>query len=177
MKNLRKLLAYCFFVFAFSSHSFSQTVADSALVTFQVDMNTVTSSFITPEVNGTFNNWCGDCWSMTDSNNDNVWEISGMVLKNTPLEFKFSADGWGIQENLFPGDPCTVTAWGYTNRTLNVSNDTTLDVVCWESCGPCGGAPSAYNVTFQVDMNGVSGFTIPEVNGTFNNWCGIIRNI
>ena len=74
MKNLRKLFAYSLFVFAFSSHSFSQTLADSALVTFQVDMNTVTNSFTTPEVNGTFNNWCGDCWSMTDSNNDNVWE-------------------------------------------------------------------------------------------------------
>ena len=65
----------------------------------------------------------------------------------------------------------SICIW-FTNRTLNVSADTILPVVCWELCGPCGSGPSAYNVTFQVDMNGVSGFTTPEVNGTFNNWCG-----
>jgi hypothetical protein len=136
-------------------------------------MSDVTDPFTTPEVNGTFNNWCGNCWAMSDNDGDNIWEITGQVLKNTSLEFKFSADGWGIQESLFPGDPCTATAWGYTNRTLNVSSDTTLDVVCWQSCGPCGGTASAFNVTFQVDMNGVSDpFTTPEINGTFNNWCG-----
>ncbi|MBM3427837.1 MAG: hypothetical protein FJX95_03535, partial [Bacteroidetes bacterium] len=29
-----------------------------------------------------------------------------------------------------------------------------------------------YNVTFQVDMTNVSGFTTANVNGQFNNWCG-----
>jgi len=150
----------------------AQTSTDSATVTFQVDMNSVTSAFTTPEVNGSFNNWCGNCWAMSDSDGDNIWDVSGKVLKNTAHEFKFSADGWGIQESLFSGSSCTVTNFGYTNRVLNVSGVTTLGVVCWESCDPCGGAPSAYNVTFQVDMNGVSGFTTPEVNGTFNGWCG-----
>ena len=31
---------------------------------------------------------------------------------------------------------------------------------------------SQVNVTFRVDMTGVSGFTTPEVNGNFNGWCG-----
>ncbi len=31
---------------------------------------------------------------------------------------------------------------------------------------------SAYDVTFSVDMNGVTGFTQPYVSGTFNNWSG-----
>ena len=163
----------CFIAFiSFSNQTFSQTAADSANVTFQVDMSTVSSSFSVPEVNGTFNNWCGNCWSMTDTDNDNVWEVTGKVLKNTDFEFKFAADNWNIQENLFSGDPCVVSNFGFTNRTLNVSSDTVLPVVCWESCGPCGSGTSAYNVTFQLDMNGIGGFNTPEVNGTFNNWCG-----
>ena len=94
----------CFIAFiSFSNQTFSQTAADSANVTFQVDMSTVSSSFSIPEVNGTFNNWCGNCWSMTDADNDNVWEVTGKVLKNTDFEFKFAADNWNIQENLFSG--------------------------------------------------------------------------
>ena len=172
MKKFTKLLVCSFLTLCFGMSVSAQTSADSATVTFQVDMNSVATAFTTPEVNGSFNNWCGNCWAMSDSDGDNVWDVSGKVLKNTAHEFKFSADGWGIQENLFSGSSCTVTNFGYTNRALNVSGDTTLGVVCWESCDPCGGAPSAYNVTFQVDMNGVSGFTTPEVNGTFNGWCG-----
>ena len=133
----------CFIAFtSFSYQSFSQTAADSANVKFQVDMSTVSSSFSVPEVNGTFNNWCGNCWSMTDADNDNVWEVTGKILKNTDLEFKFAADNWNIQENLFSGDPCVVSNFGFTNRILNVSSDTVLPVVCWESCGPCGSGTS-----------------------------------
>ena len=63
--------------------------------------------------------------------------------------------------------------FGYTNRTLTVSEDTTLPVVCWESCDPCSSGPASYNVTFEVDMNAVSqSFTAPEINGAFNGWCG-----
>ena len=172
---MKKLITTITFFVAFLSFSFvssAQTPADSANVTFQVDMNGVSSSFTTPEVNGSFNNWCGNCWAMSDNDSDNVWQVTGKVLKNTAHEFKFAADNWTIQENLFAGDPCVVSNFGYNNRALNVSSDTTLGVVCWESCDPCGSGPSAYNVTFQVDMNGVSGFSTPEVNGTFNNWCG-----
>jgi hypothetical protein len=140
-------------------------------ITFIVDMSEVTVPFTIPEVNGTFNSWCGNCASMTDINNDSIWEII-IPLTIGNYEYKFSADNWNIQENLLSGLPCTVTNFGYTNRTLNVSGNTTLGVVCWESCDPCGSGPSAYNVTFQVDMTGVSGFTTPEVNGTFNSWCG-----
>ena len=36
-----------------------------------------------------------------------------------------------------------------------------------------GGEPMTYNVTFAVNMNEVApGFTTPEVNGSFNGWCG-----
>ncbi|MFM7726131.1 MAG: hypothetical protein ACKO7B_05490, partial [Flavobacteriales bacterium] len=44
-------------------------------VTFQVDMSQQ-SGFTTPEVNGSFNNWCGNCFPMSDVNGDNIWEAT-----------------------------------------------------------------------------------------------------
>jgi 1,4-alpha-glucan branching enzyme len=139
-------------------------------VTFQVDMQNVTG-FTTPEVNGTFNNWCGGCAPMTDANGDNIWELT-IPLSGGSYEFKYAHDAWLGQEALTEGSACTTTNFGYTNRTLNVNADVTLPVVCWASCTSCAQTPVTYNVTFQVDMQNVTGFTTPEVNGTFNNWCG-----
>jgi 1,4-alpha-glucan branching enzyme len=139
-------------------------------VTFRVDMNQQTG-FTTPEVNGSFNGWCGNCAPMTDVNGDNIWEIT-IAINEGNHEFKYSFDNWGGQENLIAGSSCTVTNFGFTNRSLSVSQDTTLDVVCFGSCSSCQNTPPSYNVTFQVNMNQTSGFTTPELNGTFNNWCG-----
>ena len=143
-------------------------VTPSYTVTFRVNMQNQTG-FTTPEVNGTFNNWCGNCNPMTDANADGIWETT-ITLQAGSYEYKFSADGWGSQENLTAGSSCTVTNGGYTNRALNLNANTTLDIVCWGSCTNC--APPTYPVTFQVDMSNQTGFTTPEVNGTFNGWCG-----
>jgi 1,4-alpha-glucan branching enzyme len=145
-------------------------VATQYNVTFQVDMQNV-SGFTTPEVNGSFNGWCGGCFALTDDNGDGIWTGTAAIEEGIH-EFKFAYDAWTGQENLLPGLPCTVTNFGFTNRSLNVTGDVVLPVVCWESCGDCSVAPITHEVTFQVDMNGVVGFTTPEVNGTFNNWCG-----
>jgi len=140
-------------------------------ITWQVDMSGVTG-FTTPEVNGTFNNWCGNCFQMTDANGDNIWEGTTTLPAGT-YEYKYSYDNWGGQESLTPGDACTLTTGQFTNRTLTVTGDAVLPVVCWESCSPCGVAPSNGVVTFQLDMSQfVGSFGAPEVNGTFNNWCG-----
>ena len=162
-KYFLSLLFLFFSIFSFAQNN----------VTFQVDMNNVDpSTFTTPEVNGTFNGWCGSCAAMSDPDGDNIWDVT-IDLASGNYEFKFSADTWGIQETLLPGSWCTQTNFGYTNRTLTVSEDTTLPVVCWESCDPCSSGPASYNVTFEVDMNGVSqSFTTPEINGVFNGWCG-----
>ena len=86
-----------------------------------------------PEVNGTFNSWCGSCASLTDVNNDNIWEITLSVPAGY-YEYKFSSDNWTIQEDLSNAGSCAVSAWGYTNRFLNITSDTVISVVCWESC-------------------------------------------
>ncbi len=137
-------------------------------VTFQVNMQNQTG-FTTPEVNGTFNSWCGNCNPLTDANADGIWETT-LTLQAGTYEYKFSADGWGTQEELTAGSSCTVSNNGYTNRALNLNANTTLDVVCWGLCTNC--APPTYPVTFQVDMANQTGFATPEVNGTFNGWCG-----
>ena len=150
---------------------FSLSAAAQVDVTFQVDMNDVTG-FTTPEVNGIFNAWCGNCAPMSDANADGVWDLTISLAPGT-YEYKYSFDNWAGQETLVPGSSCTMTTGIYTNRVLNVSVADSLPVVCWGSCEACGVSSGPYNIMFVVDMS-ASGttFTTPEVNGTFNNWCG-----
>jgi|694.fasta_scaffold26794_3 1,4-alpha-glucan branching enzyme len=139
-------------------------------VTFQVDMANVTG-FTTPTVNGSFDGWCGNCHPLTDANADGVWETT-LSLPAGTYEYKFAYDNWAGQETLIAGSSCTVTNSGYTNRAVTVSAATTIPTVCWASCVACSQAPPSYTVTFKVNMQGQTGFTTPEVNGTFNGWCG-----
>ncbi|MFM7730509.1 MAG: hypothetical protein ACKO6L_05690, partial [Flavobacteriales bacterium] len=139
-------------------------------VTFRVDMNNV-SGYNTPEVNGTFNNWCGNCFQMTDVDGDNIWEATTSLAAGT-YQYKFSYDNWAGQETLLQGSSCTVTSFGFTNRQVVITSDIVLPIVCWQSCESCANTPVQHSVTFQVDMNGQTGFNTPEVNGSFNNWCG-----
>lgn len=135
-------------------------------VTFRVDM-TNAPAFSVANVNGTFNNWCGACAAMTDVNSDNIWEITIDLAPGT-YEYKFTGDGWNVQENLTPGSPCTVTNSGYTNRSLTVSGDVVLPIVCWGECGSCS---VLYPVTFKVDMSGVSqSYTQVQMGASFNGW-------
>ena len=140
-------------------------------VTFQVDMNQVTAGFTTPEVNGLWNNWCGNCNAMTDANGDGIWEVTLPLLEGSTQEFKYSADAWTIQEMNDPTAPCTNGNATNTNRVLVVpAADTTLPVVCWSSCYGC-----AVDVTLQVNMawevanNAVSADGI-HVAGDFQGW-------
>jgi 1,4-alpha-glucan branching enzyme len=146
------------------------TWSQNVNVTFQVDMTNVTG-YTTPEVNGTFNSWCGNCNAMTYSGSNNIWAVTVSIPANTTYEYKFSHDFWTGQENLVQGTACTVTNGGFTNRQVIVgSSDMVLPVVCWGSCSTCAAPPRA--VTFQVDLSNVSGFTTPTVNGSFNSWSG-----
>ena len=141
-------------------------------VTFQVDMSLYAGNFSTPEVNGTFNGWCGNCNAMSDANGDDIWEVT-LNLPEGNYEYKFAHDAWTGQENLTPGSSCTMTTGANTNRTLSLTANTTLATVCWGSCTACNVLPTTYDVTFKVDMSQYAGnFNTPEVNGTFNGWCG-----
>ena len=65
---MKKILFLFFSIFSLSAMA-------QVDVTFQVDMNGVTG-FTTPEVNGTFNTWCGNCAPMSDANADGVWDLT-----------------------------------------------------------------------------------------------------
>ena len=62
-------------------------------------MSQVSDPFSTPELNGTFNNWCGDCNPMSDSNGDEVWEVTVSLNIGDTIEYKFSADNWTYLSN------------------------------------------------------------------------------
>lgn len=106
------------------------------LITFQVDMSLSGATFTTPEINGTFNNWCGGCAPMSDADGNNIWELS-ISLSPGSYEYKFAYDTWAGQETLTEGTFCTVSAGGFTNRLLTVTQNDTLPVVCWGSCAAC----------------------------------------
>ena len=155
----------------YDSTVFNITCTQYTNVTFQVDMNKVTQGFTTPEVNGTWNNWCGNCNAMTDANGDNIWEVTLPLEQGTAVEFKYSADSWSIQEMNDPTASCTNGNTVYTNRVLTIpANDTILPVVCWSSCDAC-----SIEVTFNVNMawevaNGAISTDGIHVAGSFQGW-------
>jgi hypothetical protein len=170
MKKTTKI--FCLFILS-SLGLYAQTN-----VTFKVDMNqsTMPAGSI-PEVNGTFNGWCGSCASMTDANADGVWEKT-ISLAAGMYQYKFSYSNWTGQETLIPGSSCTITTGVNTNRNLTVgATAMVLPTVCYGSCSACGVTPpppTQAQVTFKVDVSqsGLPVGAIPEVNGTFNSWCG-----
>ena len=96
-------------------------------------MNTYGAAFTTPEVNGTFNGWCGSaCNPMSDPEMDGVWTTTISLLPGT-YEYKFAVDNWTDQEFPDPSEPCMLGA----NRQINVSTATDIGVVCWGSCSAC----------------------------------------
>ena len=104
-------------------------------VTFKVDMNYVTG-FTTPEVNGSFNGYCGGCLIMTDIDLDGIFESTTSILEGN-YTYKFAHDSWTGQENLTQSSSCTANIGSYTFRSLTVAGNTILPVVCWSSCVSC----------------------------------------
>ena len=145
-------------------------------ITFQVDMNNYAGSFTQPEINGTFNGFCGTCNPLTDANNDGIWETT-ITLLAAEIEYLFTHDNFTGIESFAPGAACTKTTIAppdtFVNRFLVLTADTVLPPVCWESCSPYTGPVANADVTFQVDLSQYTGsYSQVNLNGTFNNWCG-----
>jgi beta-glucanase (GH16 family) len=111
------------------------TYASAYNVTFRLNMNGL-SGFTRPEVNGTFNGWCGNCNAMTDSNADGIWETT-ISLNAGSYEYKFSFDSWTGEEDLSAAGSCAITSGTFSNRTLVVQSDMVLNVACWGLCNDC----------------------------------------
>jgi len=127
-------------------------------VTFQVDMNYVTASYTNVYVSGTVNNWSGNSNQLTDADGDGVYEGTLSLMPGS-YEYKFTYDNWTGQETLDPvaDATCTLTTGAFTNRYSTIGNaDTTLPVVCWESCNTCGYVAPCSELYFSEYAEGSS---------------------
>ena len=121
-------------------------------------MSQVSDPFSAPEVNGTFNSWCGNCNAMSDSSGDNIWDVTVKLQIGDTIEYKYSADSWSIQETNDPNGSCTNGDPNFTNRVLIVPvNDTILPDVCWGSCDTC----SPIGALENLELNDLSIFPNP----------------
>ena len=145
-------------------------VADTVDITFKVDMSNVVDSFSVPELNGTFNNWCGNCNPMASPMLNDIWEITMPFLSGDTIEYKFSADSWSIQETLDPTENCTNDDVNFTNRVLVIPyNDFVLDEVCWGSCNPCVTGTDFQNINnLKIYPNPSSDFLTIQSNNLIN---------
>tara|TARA_B110000977_G_scaffold32388_1_gene43001 strand:+ start:605 stop:1765 length:1161 start_codon:yes stop_codon:yes gene_type:complete len=145
-------------------------VADTVDITFKVDMSNVVDSFSVPELNGTFNNWCGNCNPMVSPMLNDIWEITMPFLSGDTIEYKFSADSWSIQETLDPTENCTNDDVNFTNRVLVIPhNDFVLDEVCWGSCNSCVTGTEFQNINnLKIYPNPSSDFLTIQSNNLIN---------
>jgi hypothetical protein len=157
-------------------------------ITFNVDMSSYGNSFGVVNLNGSFNSWCGGCNAMDDADGDGVYSLTLSLLPGS-YEYKFTLDGWTIQEEFAGGESCTSTIDGFTNRAVTATETTVLPVVCWNSCDVCPegvvgctdanasnynpeateDAGCLYDVTFSVDISQTA-FTSVTWAGTANGW-------
>ena len=114
-----------------------QVVVADPNITFKVDMSDYTDPIATGVfLNGSFNNWCGNCNPMTNTSGS-IWEVT-LPLTAGPIQYKFTIDGWNDQEFFVGGESCVDTiADGFFNRYYVVSADATLPAVCFASCDAC----------------------------------------
>ena len=135
--KLMKKTTKIFCLFILSSLGLYAQIMPMPLVTFQVDMaQSNAPAGAIPYVNGTFNGWCGTCNPMTNIGGS-VWSLTIPLMPQT-YEYMFTYNGWDDHENLLAGSSCTVTNFGFTNRTLTVgSTAMVLPTVCWNSCLAC----------------------------------------
>jgi hypothetical protein len=102
-------------------------------VIFSVDMTGVDLQGQVPTVNGTFNNWCGNCASMTDDDGDNVWTID-ITLADGSYEYKYALGAWVDQETV-PGACALDASAEFVNRTVTLAGaDIALDTTPWSGC-------------------------------------------
>ncbi len=151
---------------------------NAAQISFSVDMNNYTGVINTVEINGTFNNFCGTCNPMEETSpGSGVYEVT-IDLPAGNIEYKFTVNATTpdeYYETLLEGLPCTVSAFGFTNRFLAIgADDITLETACFEACVACDDILPSSDVTFRVDMSDYTGpaFSSVDLNGSFNGFCG-----
>lgn len=116
-------------------------------ITFQVDMSNEIVSPAGVHITGFFQGWNPGSTLMTNMGN-NIYTYTTVLPSGSYQEYKFvNGTTFEQSENLPP--ECSNS----NNRYFTVpQNNTTLDLVCYGSCGPCP-LPVGVAMTFLVDMS------------------------
>ncbi|MEO1262713.1 MAG: hypothetical protein AAFZ15_28155 [Bacteroidota bacterium] len=142
--------------------------AASADITLCVDMSCL-PSVTAPSVYGSFNGWCAACNPVTDPDGDGIY-CATVNMPGGDNEYKFFRQEG--EEMFAPGEPCTVTNFGFTNRFINVTGTPQTLNFGWNSCDAVCNAPAtSADITFCVDLSCLPSATAPSVYGGFNGWC------
>ena len=142
---LKPLLSVLLFSIFFSS------AAQSAQVTFSVDMSDVNRNGEIPRLVGTFNEWCADCGWMSDANGDDIWSLS-LNLSPGNYDYKFlNGNNWGLAEN--PPSACATTG-EWVNRQVVVS--TSDLVIPTPPFNGCASVEGNLNITVTVPSSATS---------------------
>lgn len=143
--------------------------AANVSVTFKVDMNQYEGTYTNVNLNGTFNEWCGECAVMMDEDKDGVYELAITLPENDTIEYKFTLDGWKAEEKFNGGESCTKTVEEFVNRTLVPTKDEELTAVCWESCADCANGLSELTTNMiSVSPNPSNGIITLNLEKEFN---------
>ena len=117
-------------------------VSTNSLVRFSVD---ATSLQLSPSdvvyLNGVFNGWCGSCNPMSDSDGDNIWELT-LWLPAGNHEYLFTTNGWSGEIGGAPqGSSCDFSPCDeWTNYGVSVPHGAgaiETETYCWASCDSC----------------------------------------
>ncbi len=144
-------------------------IAQSANITFRVNMNLQTVSPNGVHVAGNFQGWNPATSAMTDANGDGIYEATISVTNNQTLVYKF------INGNSWTGAEIVPTACGVNDGSNNINrnvvvntSDIILEPVCFGQCANC---PSTIQVTLRVNMkNQTVGANGVHVAGNFQGW-------
>ncbi len=141
-------------------------------LTMVVDLSQQSSVSDSVSVAGSFqspNQWTPGVDIMADLKGDSVFRYTAFFMPNTTYEWKFlNGPAWGSDESV-PGG-CAMNG----NRFASIANDSIYGPVCFGQCASCF-IPDTFNITIQVDMNGVCGFNdTVDIAGPFNGWPGTL---
>jgi Secretion system C-terminal sorting domain len=101
-------------------------------VTFQLDASQVAGT-TEAAISGSFNAYCADCAPMTL--NGGIWSSIQMLIPGV-YEYYFTLNNGATAETLQDGI-CTVNNNNVYHRIITVTDATTVDVVCFNSCSAC----------------------------------------
>ena len=127
-------------------------------VTFRLDVSGYSGSVSSASMFGTFSGWEGNGNPMSDVDGDGIYELT-LSLEPGLQEYKYRIN-FSADESFDGSEACTTPPAEFVNRVVDVVDNATLDVVCWNSCDACGDGNGGgndtelptYDLTFNLNM-------------------------